>query len=175
MAQRERVYTVTVDGREFAVTVNGHKEAARVSLNGADYVNADLFAHGQVNQFSLLMGNSSYEGLVEPIDAGYRVWVDGEPFEVAVLEQWMKEFAGGRLAGASGGLPTSMKSPMPGMVVGVAVNPGDEVKKGQPLITLEAMKMRNDLKSPREGVVKAVVAAVGKTVAKGDVLVEFEA
>ena len=67
-----------------------------------------------------------------------------------------------------------MTTPMPGMIVALAVAAGDQVVKGQALLTLEAMKMRNDLKSPRDGRVKEVKVAPGQTVAKGDVLVVFE-
>jgi len=65
-------------------------------------------------------------------------------------------------------------SPMPGVVVGVAVKVGDSVVAGVELITLEAMKMRNKLRAETDGVVKAVHVTVGKTVEDGALLIEFE-
>jgi biotin carboxyl carrier protein len=63
---------------------------------------------------------------------------------------------------------------IPGQVVRVMVQPGQAVKRGQGVIVLEAMKMRNEVESPRDGTVRKVLVAAGQTVAKGAVLVELE-
>ncbi len=65
-------------------------------------------------------------------------------------------------------------SPMPGLVVAIPVTVGQEVKTGETVAVIEAMKMQNILKAERDGVVKAVGAAAGDPVAADDVLVEFE-
>ncbi|KAA5801716.1 acetyl/propionyl/methylcrotonyl-CoA carboxylase subunit alpha [Alkalicaulis satelles] len=65
-------------------------------------------------------------------------------------------------------------SPMPGLVVSVAVEPGQEVKAGEPLVVVEAMKMENVLRAERDGVVKTVHCAAGASVAADELLVEFE-
>jgi propionyl-CoA carboxylase alpha chain len=64
-------------------------------------------------------------------------------------------------------------SPMPGLVVAIPVTVGQEVKAGETVAIIEAMKMQNILKAERDGVVKAVSAAAGDPVAADDVLVEF--
>ena len=64
-------------------------------------------------------------------------------------------------------------SPMPGLVVAIAVEVGQEVKTGETVAIIEAMKMQNILKAERDGVVKAVGARAGDPVAADDVLVEF--
>ncbi|HWQ85765.1 acetyl/propionyl/methylcrotonyl-CoA carboxylase subunit alpha [Brevundimonas sp.] len=64
-------------------------------------------------------------------------------------------------------------SPMPGLVVAIPVTVGQEVKTGETVAIIEAMKMQNILKAERDGVVKAVSAAAGDPVAADDVLVEF--
>jgi propionyl-CoA carboxylase alpha chain len=64
-------------------------------------------------------------------------------------------------------------SPMPGLVVAIPVEPGQEVKAGETVAIIEAMKMQNILKAERDGVVKAVSAKAGDPVAADDVLVEF--
>ncbi|RYG86833.1 MAG: biotin/lipoyl-binding protein, partial [Alphaproteobacteria bacterium] len=66
-----------------------------------------------------------------------------------------------------------IQSPMPGLVVSVAVTPGQEVKTGETVAVIEAMKMQNILKAERDGVVKAVGVKAGDPVAADDVLVEF--
>ncbi len=64
-------------------------------------------------------------------------------------------------------------SPMPGLLVKVAVAVGDEVKAGEPLAVVEAMKMENVLRAERDGKIKAVVAAAGSSLAVDQVILEF--
>jgi 3-methylcrotonyl-CoA carboxylase alpha subunit len=73
-------------------------------------------------------------------------------------------------AGAAAG---SLRAPMPGLVKIVRAAAGDAVKKGQPLLVLEAMKMEHAIAAPRDGVV-AAIAAEGAQVSDGAVLVSFE-
>ena len=169
-----RTYAAEVDGAEHLVAVGQVADGWQVSVDGGEVMTADFVTRGPVLQYSLLLDHRSYEGIVEKNGEGLKVWVEGEPFLVSLVDQRLKSLGGGRAAGA-GPRQAVFKTPMPGMVVAVMVEPGAEVAKGQPLLTLEAMKMRNDLKSPRDGRVKSVAVEAGQTVAKGDVLVEFEA
>jgi biotin carboxyl carrier protein len=63
---------------------------------------------------------------------------------------------------------------MPGRVIRVLVESGQEIGAGQGLIVVEAMKMQNEMKSPRAGRVAEVRAAAGATVSAGDILVVIE-
>lgn len=74
-------------------------------------------------------------------------------------------------AGAGSGTVTA---PMPGVVLAVQVAPGSRVARGQTLLVLEAMKMKNELKAERAAVVAQVLVAAGDHVRHGDLLVEFE-
>ena len=79
--------------------------------------------------------------------------------------------------GVSGSSQTSakkIKAPMPGLIVKVLVEIGEEVEKGQVLLNFEAMKMENQLKSPGAGKVKSISVGKGDKVEKGQVLVEME-
>lgn len=66
-----------------------------------------------------------------------------------------------------------LKAPMPGLVVKFEVSPGDEVKKDQVLVILEAMKMENVLKAQADGVVQSIEAKQGQAVEKNQVLIKF--
>jgi biotin carboxyl carrier protein len=66
-----------------------------------------------------------------------------------------------------------IKAPMPGMVLNILVTEGQEVKKGDALIVLEAMKMENILKSPNDGVVKKIAINKGVAVEKNQLLIQF--
>jgi propionyl-CoA carboxylase alpha chain len=63
--------------------------------------------------------------------------------------------------------------PMPGLVVSIAVAPGQEVKAGETLAVVEAMKMENVLRAERDGTVKAVYAKKGDSLAVDAVILEF--
>jgi 3-methylcrotonyl-CoA carboxylase alpha subunit len=63
---------------------------------------------------------------------------------------------------------------MPGLVIGVFVSPGESVRKGQKLLTLEAMKMEQALLAPFDGVVTALSARVGQQVAADALLARIE-
>jgi len=71
-------------------------------------------------------------------------------------------------------ITTDIKAPMPGKVIGIMVNPGDVVSKGDGILILEAMKMENVLKAERDCVIKAVNVSVGINVEKAQVLVELD-
>lgn len=66
-----------------------------------------------------------------------------------------------------------VKAPMPGLIFDIKVSEGSEVKKGDPIMVLEAMKMENILKSPGDGVVKTITVKKGDSVEKNQVLIHF--
>jgi 3-methylcrotonyl-CoA carboxylase alpha subunit len=68
----------------------------------------------------------------------------------------------------------SLGAPMPGKVIRVMSRPGDAVKKGQPLLILEAMKMEHTITAPMDGIVKAVHFAAGEQVLEGSELISIE-
>lgn len=65
-------------------------------------------------------------------------------------------------------------APMPGLVINTKVNTGDQVKEGQILLTLEAMKMENVLKAPRDGKIAGIFTSPGDKVEKNQLLVSLE-
>jgi len=74
----------------------------------------------------------------------------------------------------TGGGNANVKSPLPGVIMEVSVKVGDSVKRGQKVLTMEAMKMHNDVLAEKDGTVKAIKCAAGDSVMEGDVLVEVE-
>jgi len=67
-----------------------------------------------------------------------------------------------------------VKSPMPGLVLSISAEVGKEIKKDEPLLILEAMKMENVIKSPTDGIVKSISVNAGQAVEKGSVMITFE-
>ena len=68
----------------------------------------------------------------------------------------------------------TLNAPMPGLVLNVFVKESDFVVKGDPLITLEAMKMENILKAPHDGVIKKIFVNKADKLEKNQVLIQFE-
>ncbi|RIW18793.1 acetyl-CoA carboxylase biotin carboxyl carrier protein subunit [Algoriphagus lacus] len=77
------------------------------------------------------------------------------------------------MSAAGSGTVKDIKAPMPGLILDLKVKPGDEVRKGDVVLILEAMKMENIIKSPGDGVVKDVKVALKQSVEKNQVLIQF--
>lgn len=79
------------------------------------------------------------------------------------------------IAEGAGAAEAEVRAPMPGLVVRVLVEEGQEVAEGDGLLVLEAMKMENELRAPAGGTVTTLHAEEGASAGKGEVLVEIEA
>ncbi len=99
--------------------------------------------------------------------------VNGVPRDVSVLDRSLEPSAPSAIK-ADAGDPKQVGSTMPGMVVTVAVKAGDVVKKGQKLLTLEAMKMETTVGAEADGKVSDILVKPGSQVETGDLLVRFE-
>jgi acetyl/propionyl-CoA carboxylase alpha subunit len=104
----------------------------------------------------------------------YSLWVGGYRFDVEALDERSKairELSGERDKPSG---PAPVIAPMPGLIVRVNVQVGDEVQSGQGIVVMEAMKMENELRSSSSGRVKSILAQPGTAVEKGAKLVELE-
>jgi acetyl/propionyl-CoA carboxylase alpha subunit len=107
-------------------------------------------------------------------DKKWDIWVNGRKYPVQLrdnLDVLLHKMGMNNSAGQS---VKELKAPMPGLVLDIMVEVGSTVKKDEPLLILEAMKMENVIKSPGDGVVKQVKAIKGKAVEKNDILITFE-
>jgi pyruvate carboxylase subunit B len=124
----------------------------------------------------LTVGDEVHRIVVRPAGARgrYTIWVDGFRHEVEALDERMRAIR--ELADATAGPvgPAPLVAPMPGMVVRVTVQVGEQVVPGQGLVVMEAMKMENELRSTSAARVKSVLAQPGSAVEKGALLVELE-
>ena len=100
------------------------------------------------------------------------VTVGAREYEVTLTDP--KHLRGAGVAHAHDSGRAQVTAPMPGKVVRVLVEAGQQVEAGQGVVVVEAMKMQNELKSPKGGAVTELRAEVGATVNAGDVLVVIE-
>lgn len=70
--------------------------------------------------------------------------------------------------------PAKVKAYIPGIITDIFVREGQQVKRGDRLLILEAMKMKNNVSSPRDGKVKKITVAKQKMVVKNETLIEFD-
>jgi propionyl-CoA carboxylase alpha chain len=110
---------------------------------------------------------------IDPHGAGYRLFHAGAQIIVKVLT--LREAELNRLMPFKPppDLSKFLLSPMPGLLVSLAVNEGQEVKAGETLAIVEAMKMENVLKAERDGTVKKIHQAPGSSLAVDQVILEF--
>jgi acetyl/propionyl-CoA carboxylase alpha subunit len=123
----------------------------------------------QAGILSLLVAGRQYRCVLDGDDG---VVIGGRRYGFEVEDP--RSLQGRRGAGAGMDGPRPVKSPMPGRVVRVLVEVGEDVVEGQAVVVIEAMKMQNELKSPKTGRVAKIAAGVGDTVGSGDVLVVVE-
>jgi biotin carboxyl carrier protein len=102
----------------------------------------------------------------EIVVEGWRFEVEVESAARAELRERARR--GREEAGQSG--PTEVHAIIPGVIVAVAVAAGDRVMTGQQLLSVEAMKMQNELRAPRDGTIERVAVAPGRKVEVGDLL-----
>ncbi len=168
-------WMVTLDGHEFPLAIERDGESLRITHVGAKPVVVDL--GGWRPGTSLIrarIGRSHFTVKVERKPQGFRIRYRGADFRVYCRTPREAELA--KLMPEKQAADTSkmLLCPMPGLVVNINVAVGDEVQEGQPLATVEAMKMENILRAERRAKVTKINAAPGDSLAVDEVIMEFE-
>ncbi|UCC80766.1 MAG: biotin/lipoyl-binding protein [Candidatus Zixiibacteriota bacterium] len=122
------------------------------------------------NEFSILLDKKNMKAYVAESDERIYVHVGGK-----IIKLGKPGAAAGGFGGTGGefGVKDEISTPMPGKVVTVLVNEGDQVKSGQPLVIVESMKMENEIKSPTAGQVVAVNFSNGDLVEPGQPIIKL--
>ena len=142
-----------------------------------------------MKEYKYTINGNKYEVVVGDIkDNIVTLTVNGETYTVEMEKQpereKMKPVMKGATAAGSGGAPrankasvnkaNAVKAPLPGVITDILVAEGDEVKAGDTVVVLEAMKMSNNLTAEKSGKVTAVCVKVGESVMEDDALVVIE-
>lgn len=121
------------------------------------------------NVFLLKYNNQIYQAYVAPNNL---VSLGKHQFEITLTDP--KRLRGSSVTSEQNDGASEIKTAMPGKVVRVLVDQGSEIKQGESVIVVEAMKMQNEMKSPKDGVIKEIRFHEGSTVNAGDILVVIE-
>ncbi len=119
-------------------------------------------------------GSRSELCLVEGSGSEWVVTLRGRRIPVAVRSWRERVLADAESATRGHGGPVEVRATLPGLVVSIEVEEGDEVVDGAALLTIEAMKMQNEVRAPRAGRVVAIAVAAGEAVAAGATLLRIE-
>jgi biotin carboxyl carrier protein len=169
-------YVVTQGETEHVLELSAPQDGPRTfMLDGQEHVvEARLLPHGGVN---LIIDGRTYDvdfdrpsSSSDPLDPRVNVRVRGQVFALEVLEERKKQLRNAANRHGKHEGPATILSPMPGKVVKLHKAVGDEVKAGEGVVVVEAMKMENELKSPGAGVVQEIRVKEGQPVDAGTVL-----
>jgi len=153
-------YITTVDNKEYLVEIIDEKH---IIINGKTY-EVDFESVSGQPVYSLIVDGKSHESYVQQEDDNWQVLLRGRLYPVTVEDERERRLR----AAAGGGVAESgefhLKAPMPGLVVAIPVEEGQEIKKGQVILILESMKMQNELKSPRDGTIGRIRVKTGESV-----------
>ena len=126
--------------------------------------------------FHIIKDFKSYTVEVIKADAAeksFLVSVNGNKYQLDVKDKFDELLKSLGFDNLNAKKVNEIKAPMPGLVIDVRVSVGDIVKKGDPIIVLEAMKMENIIKSPTDGTISKINVKKGIAVEKNQVLINF--
>jgi acetyl/propionyl-CoA carboxylase alpha subunit len=123
---------------------------------------------------ALTDGSRSALCVVEGAGSDWVVTLRGRRIAVSARSWRERVLAEAESAAGHGGGPVEVRATLPGLVVAVAVGDGDDVMEGDTLLTIEAMKMQNEVRAPRAGRVAGLSTAQGQAVAAGTPLLRIE-
>ncbi|AXI47471.1 acetyl/propionyl-CoA carboxylase subunit alpha [Sulfitobacter sp. SK012] len=167
-------WNVALQGQSFDVMINADPEGASVTFSDGETLRVSgPWTPG--DQLALMtVADAPLVLKVGKISGGFRIRTRGADLKVHVRTQRQAELARKMPEKLPPDTSRLLLCPMPGLVVKLNVEVGDEVEDGQALCTVEAMKMENILRAEKRGKVAKINASAGDSLAVDDVIMEFE-
>jgi biotin carboxyl carrier protein len=163
MPNDDKMYNVKTNGFSFSFTKDEIDKADLVILSPVSF---NVIKDHQSSNAKLLAADTTAKKL--------KIEIEGETFDIEIkdeLDQKLEQMGFGK---ANIKQVKNVKAPMPGLVLEIAVADGQEVRQGDKLLILEAMKMENSIMIQTNAIIKKVSVTAGQAVEKGQVLVELE-
>ncbi|MGB3007203.1 MAG: biotin/lipoyl-containing protein [Chitinophagaceae bacterium] len=163
MADNKKIFVVKAN--EFVFSFNQEQ------LDKADLVKKSP------TEFNLIKDHRSVNAkLVETDITGklLKIEVEGEIYEIVVKDELDQMLDKMGFSNVSSKHIKEIKAPMPGLVLSIAVTEGQEVKEGDKILILEAMKMENSIMIHANAKIKRIAVKPGQAVDKGQILVELD-
>ena len=169
----ENSWVVMVADQQTPVTVELIDSGYQVSLNGQDYEVETEWSLGQP-LFQAGVNGKSVSVQVETTAAGYKLFYRGAEINARVLSPRAAKLSTYMLYKPPADMSKFLLSPMPGLLVKLAVVEGQEVKEGEELAVVEAMKMENSLRAIQDGIVGKISAVEGDSLMVDEIILDFE-
>jgi len=173
--------------REYYANVEGFEDEYKLSVEEKDYNVFEVDVLGKKhladfrqiteNIYSLIIDNKSYSVEISEDGDQFEVLVDGDSYNVEILDDMKRLMKLRADVGVEG--RQVVEAQMPGYIWKTLKEVGDEVKAGEPVMILVAMKMENEIKAPKDGVVEEIFVKASEnpqesTVKVGDKLFVVE-
>ena len=168
------MYTIKFEDKDFNVNFD-KKDNKKVFVNDKE-IDLDII-NVKENTYHVISDNKSYNVELiafDKIKKAVDLKINGKIYKTSVLEELdllLKELG---MDAALSAKVNDIKAPMPGLVLDITVEVGQEVNEGDNILILEAMKMENNIKSPTTGIIKEIKCEKGVAVEKNEVLILFE-
>jgi propionyl-CoA carboxylase alpha chain len=167
-------WVVTIDKTDFAVTVAASGAGSTITFDdGAAMTVETTWSPGDTLAVAVVDG-AAMPVKVDAAGAGFRMRYRGADLKVFVRSVRAAQLAVHMIEKTPPDTSKLLLCPMPGLIVSIAVEVGEEVQEGQALCTVEAMKMENVLRAERRGIVAKLNASAGSSLAVDEVIMEFE-
>ena len=166
-------WVVDLHGETIALTIQADAQGSTVTFDDGTHLRVtSAWKPGQTLARLDISGHPMVMKTAK-IPMGFRLRLRGADLKVLVRSPRAAELAGHMLEKAPPDTSKYLLCPMPGLLVKLAVQEGEEVQEGQTLATVEAMKMENILKATRAGTIKKIRHAAGASLKVDDVIIEF--
>lgn len=166
------MYKIKVNDKlDFKVEVSAKATTINDKVVDADIVKLDA------SNYHIIDNNKSYNAEVVSFNREEKtaeIKVNGNTYHLTAKDQFDALLDQLGLSSLNSNKVSDIKAPMPGLVLKVLVNEGDEIKKGDSLFILEAMKMENIIKAPADAVVKTIKVKPTDKVEKGQLIILFK-
>ncbi|MEX2154668.1 MAG: biotin/lipoyl-containing protein [Gemmatimonadaceae bacterium] len=164
-------YFVRMGGEQYEVTVDGESvvvdgRSVRAHIEDLPATPLQLLSIG-TEAHRVLARRGAEKGQ-------YNLSIGGHGFRVEALDERTRAIRELSAASKRSAGPAHLVAPMPGLIVRLHVKEGEQVRAGQGLVVMEAMKMENELRATANGIVKRVAVLPGSAVEKGALLLEME-
>lgn len=176
-------YEISLDGKIYKVEIESSSSTATQSMSGS---NAELLYRVRLDgheiavsclplsraALSLIVNGESFDVSCQRADERLQLSIRGAIYECTVSDP--RSLRSRKRAGLTDSGEQKLTASMPGKVVRIISAVGDEIKTGQGILVIEAMKMQNEVRSPKDGQLKRLFVGQGSNVVAGEVLAIIE-
>ena len=165
----------------YKIKINQSEKVLKLSTQGGNIFINELPFHWDIkriddNSFHIIQNHKTYTAHLVEIDQEsktFKLQLNGKIIDLNLQDKMDLLLEDMGIEALDQNQLNDIKAPMPGLIIEVMVKVGDQVKKGDPLLILEAMKMENVIKSPGDGVISAIKANKGESVEKNHLIIQF--